>query len=119
MKKPFTLSIILPVFNEETNIEQTVVDAMDWLRQEAGVEAYEIIAVNDGSTDGTAGILKRLKTAGAHLVIVDYPVNKGYGGALMSGIEIARYDWVLLMDSDGQFKLESLRGMLDFVEEFD
>ncbi len=119
MKKTVSLSIILPVYNEEENIRQTVEESAHWLKQSDTVSSYEIIAVNDGSTDNTGGILEKLNAEVDHLVVVAYPQNKGYGGALMSGIRVARHDWILLMDSDGQFKINALEDMLGHAEGYD
>ncbi|MCA9393594.1 MAG: glycosyltransferase [Candidatus Omnitrophica bacterium] len=119
MMNPIRISIILPVYNEEANIQRTVEEAAQWLKQCAGISAYEIVAVNDGSRDNSGKILERLKTEVENLVVVDYPGNKGYGGALVSGIRVARYDWILLMDSDGQFKMDALAGLLEYTEEHD
>lgn len=119
MKKTVRLSLVLPVYNEEDNIQSTVEEAAAWMAQSPAVADFEIIAVNDGSTDNSGNILEQLKTEVHGLVVVAYPQNKGYGGALMSGIRVARYDWILLMDSDGQFKLDALDDMLPFTEDFD
>lgn len=119
MKNPIRISIILPVYNEEDNIERTVTEAVQWLKECDGVAAFEVVAVNDGSRDNSGKILERLKTGVENLVVVDYPLNKGYGGALVSGIRVARYDWILLMDSDGQFKIDALADLLDHTADCD
>ena len=119
MKKPVSLSLILPVYNEEDNIQHTVEEAVNWLSQSAAVGDFEVVAVNDGSRDTSGAILNRLTSEVEGLEVVSYSDNKGYGGALMSGIAVARYDWVLLMDSDGQFKVDALEGILPHTDDFD
>ena len=95
------LSIVLPCFNEELNIERTILDTVGWLSAKGG--AWEIVVINDGSLDGTAAILSRL----AHLPelrIVTHERNLGYGAAIRSGCDAARGEIIGFMDSDGQFK---------------
>jgi len=87
------LSIVIPAFNEETCIGQTVCDIQKHFE---GI-AYEIIVVDDGSTDNTAEVARN---AGA--TVFSRVSNRGYGAALKTGIRQAQHPWVLLMDSDGQ-----------------
>ena len=76
-------SLVIPVFNEEACIRGTVVDLIDRLDR-AGI-SHEIVAVNNGSTDGTARILEELRAERASLVVVPLAVNDGYGGGIVSG----------------------------------
>jgi glycosyltransferase involved in cell wall biosynthesis len=71
----------------------------------------EIIAVNDGSTDATLMILNQLAKDTYQLRIISHSKNQGYGSALRSGIKRANYEWILLMDSDGQFHFDSLESV--------
>lgn len=119
MKNSVCLSIVLPVYNEESIIQQTLEESARWLQSCEGIDAYELIAVNDGSEDKTGDVLDGLKSSIDHLVVVNYEQNKGYGGALISGIQEAQYDWVLLMDSDGQFKIDAIGEFLPFTNDFD
>jgi len=59
--------------------------------------------VDDGSRDGTAAVLDRLKGAHPNLRVIRHPVNRGYGAALRSGFDAARFAWIFLMDADNQF----------------
>jgi len=95
------ISAVLPAFNEEANLEQSVGRMAAALKDQA--RASEIIVVDDGSRDGTAGVLERLKASHPDLRIIRHPVNRGYGAALRSGFAVARYPWVFLMDADNQF----------------
>ena len=95
------ISAVMPAFNEEGNLEQSVGRMAAALADQA--RAFEVIVVDDGSQDGTAALLARLKAIHPSLRVVRHPVNRGYGAALRSGFAAARYPWVFLMDADNQF----------------
>jgi len=113
-----TLSMVLPVYNEEDNIQKTIEDSLNFLRNQNFFTKYEIIAVDDGSKDQTANILKKFND-NEFLKIITHPKNLGYGGALVSGIKQARFSWLLLMDSDGQFKISSIQDVAEYLSEYD
>jgi glycosyltransferase involved in cell wall biosynthesis len=101
------LSYFFPAHNEEANLEALVEEALATLPSIA--DTFEIIAVDDGSTDGTAGIADRLAAASPGVVrVIHHPVNRGYGGALRSGFEAARYELLCFTDGDRQFKVADL-----------
>ena len=110
------LSVILPCFNEEANIEHTVRDVVEWFRH-AGIEG-EIVVVNDGSTDGTAEVLKRLCADISRLRVIQHPVNRGYGAAVRSGCDAALGDLIAFMDSDGQFRAEDFGLLLPHLDRY-
>lgn len=95
------LSIVLPCFNEELNIERTVRETAAWLSRKE--TSWEIVVVNDGSLDRTAEILGALTMEFPSLSIVTHETNRGYGAAVRSGCDLARGDVIGFMDSDGQF----------------
>ncbi|HEX7951029.1 MAG TPA: glycosyltransferase family 2 protein [Candidatus Limnocylindrales bacterium] len=101
------LSYFFPAHNEEANLEALVNEALATLP--ALAETFEIIAVDDGSRDATAGIAQRLAERHPDVVrLVRHPVNLGYGAALRSGFAAARYDLVAFTDGDRQFKVADL-----------
>lgn len=112
------LSVILPAFNEEGNIERAVRTSADAVAPL--VPDYEIVAVDDGSRDETPAILSRLKEEmGERLAIVTHETNLGYGKALRSGFDAARGRLVFYTDADNQFDLKELEGFLPLMEEYD
>lgn len=100
MATPF-LSITAPAYNERENIEQ-VISAWENVFQRDGI-AGEIVIGDDGSTDGTKDLLRRLQTQYDNVVVVDHPLNHGYGYALSSAMRQASGEYILTIDSDGQF----------------
>lgn len=114
---PGSLSLVLPAHNEEENIRIVVEDALRVLPQYT--DTFEIIPVNDGSTDGTAEILEQLAREDDRVRPVSYKVNKGYGGALVSGFNASRYDYVMFMDADRQFDIADIGRLAPFVGKFD
>jgi glycosyltransferase involved in cell wall biosynthesis len=95
------ISAVMPAYNEEANLEQSVGRMAQALA--TYTRGFEIIVVDDGSRDGTAALLERLKAVHPNLRIIRHPVNRGYGAALRSGFDAARFGWIFLMDSDNQF----------------
>ena len=114
---PGSLSLVLPAHNEEDNIRMVVEQALDILP--LYTDTFEIIPVNDGSTDTTATILQRLAAENERVRPVSYKTNKGYGGALVSGFETTRYDYVMFMDADRQFDIADIASLAPFVGRFD
>ncbi len=101
-----TLSIVLPCHNEAPNVEAAVAEADAAARRVA--RAYEVIVVDDGSTDETRALAARLCAARPHVRLVAHDHNRGYGAAVRSGIDASRGEWVLLTDGDRQFDLAEL-----------
>ena len=112
------LSIVLPAFNEEENIETAIRKAVDAVAPL--VDDYQIVVVDDGSSDSTPIVLQRLqKEMGSRLVLVTHEENKGYGIALRSGFKISQGSFIFYTDSDCQFNLGELASFLPEIEKFD
>lgn len=110
MSSPF-LSITAPAYNERENIEQ-VITAWEGVFARDGIHG-EIVIGDDGSTDGTKEILRALQARFDNLVVVDHPTNHGYGHALSSAMLKASGDYILTIDSDGQFDAGEYKLLLD------
>jgi len=112
------LSYFFPAHNEEANLEGLVDEALATLPTLA--ETFEIIAVNDGSGDRTREIADRLAAAHPDVVrAIHHDVNRGYGGALRSGFEAARYDLLCFTDGDRQFRVADLARLTARMAEAD
>lgn len=111
------LSVFLPSHNEEGNVERVV---RSWTAELPKVaDKFEVIVVDDGSRDRTGEIAERLAKADAHVKVVRHPVNRGYGGAVISGVRAATLPYVLLCDGDGQFDPADIERLTPFVPEYD
>jgi glycosyltransferase involved in cell wall biosynthesis len=110
------LSLVLPSYNEEANIERTVRATDAWFTQ-AAMDG-EIIIVDDGSRDSSPAILERLAKELPRVRVVRHDKNRGYGLAIRSGIDTAKEDVVGFMDSDGQFHPEDLMLLLPHLEQY-
>ena len=112
-----TLSVIFPAFNEEGNIRRTVESAIRVLPTLA--EFWEIIIVDDGSTDGTASLCEQLVIEYPGVKTIHHPENKGYGAALRDGILSAQHEFIFFSDSDGQFDLSELKKLIRWSRDYD
>ena len=93
------LSVVVPVFNEEGNVAPLVREITDALR---GATAFEIVCVDDCSTDGTAAALAALKPHGPELRVLRHLSNAGQSTATRNGVKAARGAWIATLDGDGQ-----------------
>lgn len=95
------LSLFFPAYNEEANLANTVEKAIPILAQVA--ESYELLIINDGSKDRTGEIAAQLAAKHPFARVITHSPNRGYGGAVKSGLYNSRYPWIVFTDSDGQF----------------
>src|SRR3954468_5837925 len=101
-----SVSVCLPCFNEGQVLEDVLLSALAVLPE--FVAEYEVIVVDDGSTDQTTDIVERLAAKNDSIRLVRHERNRGYGAAVTSGLRAARGKWILLTDGDGQFNLLDL-----------
>ena len=107
------VSVIIPAFNEAAHVANEV-RVLDDAMKLTGWE-YELIVIDDGSTDGTAaaadsaGVARVLRREG----------NRGYGAALKAGTRAAKYPWILITDADGTYPVASIPALLAYSEQAD
>ena len=109
---PDGISAVLPAYNEHAVIGTTVRRTHAALTA-TGVRRFEVVVVDDGSTDGTRMSAEDTAAALSQVRIVSLPANRGYGAALRAGFDAAREPVIFLMDSDGQFDPAELALLLD------
>ena len=120
MKEPVTapelgLSIVLPVYNESGNLE-TFIPELSGVLRDLG-RSYEIIAVDDGSTDPSVATLRRLKEQEPNLRIIRFRRNFGQTAGFTAGFDLARGEYVITMDADGQNDPADIPKLLKIMEE--
>ncbi len=112
------LSIVIPIYNEENTIEEFIRDLIRELS--AGDEKFEVIAVDDGSEDGTLDVLKRLISEfPTRLKVAKHLYNKGNGSALRTGIRTATGRVVVTMDADGQHSPDDINRLVSHIPPYD
>lgn len=117
MTKVPELSIFFPFWNEEQNLESVVKKAIPVAEKVA--EKWEIIMVDDGSSDKTLEIARKLAKEDERLIAVAHDSNRGYGAALKTGFTTARYNLVVFNDGDGQFDLGEIDKFLEKIDKCD
>lgn len=113
-KKP-SISVFFPCYNDEKSIEKLVRDAFVVLKKLA--QNFEVIVVDDGSTDRSREVLKGLARRQKLLQLVFHENNQGYGGALRSGFAAATKDLVFYTDGDGQYDVRELPLLFSLMTE--
>lgn len=110
------LSIFFPFWNEEKNVRQVVMDAIP-VAKEVAIN-WEILIIDDGSTDGTYEEGKKLARQYKNVRVITHNPNRGYGAALREGFENAKYKYIVFTDGDRQFDfaqvtkfVEAIRGV--------
>src|SRR5262245_55691286 len=106
------VSIIIPAYNERKAIGKVLDRITHWLCED-GIK-YEVIVVDDGSTDGTGELVKS-----KGFDVIRHPANRGYGAALKSGIRQAQYPLIAIIDSDGTYPEDALARLLGCMDEYD
>jgi glycosyltransferase involved in cell wall biosynthesis len=108
------LSIVLPAYNEEANVESAV-GQVSAVAQQLGMD-YEIILVNDGSADRTGEIGRELMGRVPHFRLVEHYPNRGYGGSLKAGFAAATKDLIAFVPADNQFDFGEIHLLLDALD---
>lgn len=114
---PISLSVVLPAYNEEKVIANTVARVFQALSRM--VADFEILVVNDGSKDRTGAIVAAMAAQQPRVRLITHQVNQGAGAALVSGFMRATKAYTFYMDSDGQFDIYDLAHLLPYVGKYD
>jgi len=112
------ISVVLPIFNEANTINDVIGNVIEKLKVD-GID-FEVVAVDDGSTDGTPDQLAELRKAyPEHVRVVRHLINRGNGAALRSGTRIAKGSIIVYMDADGQHKPDDISKLLELIPPYD
>ncbi|OHB81338.1 MAG: cell wall biosynthesis glycosyltransferase [Planctomycetes bacterium RBG_19FT_COMBO_48_8] len=112
-----SISVFFPCYNEQENVGRTVEKALEVMQQ---LNAdFEVIIVDDGSSDGTGRIADEIAGRDGRVKVVHHEGNHGYGAALQSGFKAATKELVFYTDGDGQFDINEMPPLLRLMEQYD
>ena len=105
--KKLLISVVTTAYNESSVIEQTILDWHRWLKKNNFKS--EIIVYDDGSTDKTSLILKKIKKKIKNFKFIGGKINRGYGYGMRQAIKISRGEYLVTIDSDNQYHLSNIK----------
>jgi glycosyltransferase involved in cell wall biosynthesis len=108
----FSLSVLIPCFNVQSSVESVVRDVYKTANKIAS--PLEIIAVDDGSTDATNKVLRRLAPDIPHLKIINHDRNMGYGRTMVELYDLASNEWLFTLPGDGQYDPSDLTKLFPY-----
>lgn len=114
-EKVAEVSVVIPVYNEIGALEKTVHEVVEYMKASGFV--FEIILVDDGSTDGSSELMAGIDLPDVRKV--HHEVNRGYGAALKTGLKASRYDLMAITDADGTYPNERLPELIQALGEGD
>lgn len=117
MNHSLRLSVFFPAHNEVDNLEALAEKTVSVLS--GRVEDFEILLIDDGSTDGTRELADALAQRFPSVRAIHHEVNRGYGGAVKTGIASCRMDWIFFTDGDGQFDVGEIPLLLEHAPAYD
>ena len=117
MDAPPRISLVIPAYNEAAVIARAIAEAEGAL--DSSFEDFEILVVDDGSADDTAKVVTACFSNAPHTRLLRHDGNRGYGAALRTGFEAARFPLVAFTDADCQFHLAELAALAKLANAFD
>lgn len=114
-----TLSIFLPTFNEEKNIEKTLRDILSFVENSQRISNYELLVINDGSTDATKSMVEKISQENPRIKLISHTTNQGYGAAVRTGIRNSQHEYIFFTDADGQFNISNLNNFFAYIPEYE
>lgn len=118
MKRPISISIACPAYNEGEGIYELVISWIEFLEKNNQIKNFEICIANDGSTDNTLAVLQEIRKLYSVVKIINLEQNFGAAYALSCAIKASEMDYVFLIDSDGQYDIRNLQLFLDALHNY-
>lgn len=106
-----SLTIIVACLNEEANLRHTCENIAAATR-EAPLDDYEVVIVNDGSSDRTGAIADEIAAQDPKVRVVHHETNKGFGSSMMHGIEVSRMSYMIVLPGDNEISLSSIKNIM-------
>lgn len=113
---PTKFSVVIPCYNEDQAIKDTVESIVKHVRDR---NDCEVVVVDDGSTDDSVTILRRISSQYENLTIIEHDRNRGYGAALKTGIQGARGELIVITDADGTYPNHRIPEFVDLCKDYD
>jgi len=117
MPRDLSISAFFPAYNDAVTIQAMAIE-MDYILKGL-TDDYEIIIVNDASSDNTAAILDNLAKDLPKLRVIHHETNRGYGGCLKRGFGEAKKEWIFYTDGDGQYDIKEIARLLEHIDKAD
>jgi len=117
--KKLNISIVIPAFNEEQRLPKTIEKVYKFFKNHNNIKSFEILIVNDGSTDNTARIVKQYSKKWRNVKLLNNPENKGKGYSFKHGALKARHDLILLTDADLSTPITEFNKFLKHYKDYD
>ena len=109
------LTIVLPCYNEQENIPEFFPCLLEFAEE----HHFKVIAVNDGSKDDTLNLLRQFEEKFSCLQVLSHKINRGYGGALKTGLYAVATSFAITIDADGQHRLQDVLSCFDCIKKHD
>ncbi len=109
------LSVIVPIYNEAEVIPGVIPHMISYCKE----HGWNLVLVNDGSKDNSLSLISDLASDQEHVQIVSHKLNRGYGGALKSGILASKTEYSIFVDADGQHRMEDVLNLFTLIQEKD
>jgi dolichyl-phosphate beta-glucosyltransferase len=111
------LSVIIPCYNEEKNIQETIIQTNSLLKKNKTIKKFEIICIDDGSTDDTRDVILKQKIP--NVILNKKRKNFGKGYSVKQGMMMAKYNTAIFFDADRATPINEVNKFISYPEEFD
>ncbi len=113
-----SVTFVVPCYNERENIAKTI-EEIEAAAGGAGVSEYEVLVVDDGSSDGTGALVAVLAQEKPHVILISNPQNFGFGGAYKEGVKRASGAYVIMVPGDNAYPRSGITSILRRLGEAD
>jgi len=118
MKKNTLISVVLPAFNEESSITQTLIEVIGVCEKLIKPNSsFEVLVVDDGSTDATVKAVEIISKNDSRIKLISLAQNSGHMAAISAGLDHSKGEWVVTLDADGQDPPDIIELMFEQVKE--